>query len=237
MKRGGVQLDRLTIRRGVFTILREATLDVPSGGSLVLTGVNGIGKSTLLQVMAGLLAPAGGTIRLGNEAPEPGRPDRLIRHGVRRGCVFQQGGLVANLTAFANVELPLRYHADALGLSSSVIAERARFCLEAVGVEESDMYALPGLLSFGIRKRVAFARAVAIEPNYAFFDDPDAGLDHENAEVVHEILMSYRDDPTVTMVVVTNHRGLIRRLACPTYELDRAALRPVDLDSTRALVP
>jgi len=185
----------------------------------VVTGSNGVGKSTLIQLCAGLLAPQQGRVLLSGTSTRGTLPSTLMHRDVRRGCVFQQGGLVANLSALANVGLPLRYHADLLRLTERVIDERARFCLGAVGVEGNDIHALPGRLSFGIRKRVAFARAMALEPNFTFFDDPDAGLDHENAEVVHDILISYRDDPTVTMVVATNHRTLLEVLDVPLYEL------------------
>lgn len=216
---GGLELRRVSFRRGQLAVLAGQSIAIPRGGSLVVTGANGVGKSTLIQLCAGLLRPQRGQVLLNGAQTSGVRPSTLMRRDVRRGCVFQQGGLVANLSALDNVGLPLRYHADLLGLSERVIDERARFCLGAVGVESPDIHALPGRLSFGIRKRVAFARAMALEPNFTFFDDPDAGLDFENAEVVHEILISYRDDPTVTMVVATNHRALLEQLDLPLYEL------------------
>jgi len=215
----GLELRRVSFRRGQLAVLAGQSIKVPRGRSLVVTGANGIGKSTLLQLCAGLLKPQRGEVLLNGTSAAEERPSTLMHRDVRRGCVFQQGGLVANLSALANVGLPLRYHADLLGLTERVIDERARFCLGAVGVESPHIHALPGRLSFGIRKRVAFARAMALEPNFAFFDDPDAGLDHENAEVVHEILVSYRDDPTVTMVVASNQRALLEQLEVPIHEL------------------
>jgi ABC-type transporter Mla maintaining outer membrane lipid asymmetry ATPase subunit MlaF len=215
----GLTLRTVSYRRGQLTILDRLSLTLPRGGTLIVTGANGAGKSTLLHVCAGLIAPDGGSVLIAGEPADPRQPSALVRRGVRRGFVFQQGGLLANLSALHNVGLPLRYHADVLGLSEELIDERARFCLGAVGVESPHIHALPGRLSFGIAKRVAFARAMAIEPNFAFFDDPDAGLDHENSEVVHEILTSYRDDPAVTMVIATNHRALIERLGVGGHEL------------------
>src|SRR5690606_1482442 len=97
--------------------------------------------------------------------------------GVRRGVVFQEGGLLSNLPAVANVELPLRYHADVLGLSPEQVSERAEAALERVRLSRNDYYALPAHLSFGNRKRLALARALALRPNFFFFDDPDVGLD------------------------------------------------------------
>jgi phospholipid/cholesterol/gamma-HCH transport system ATP-binding protein len=92
------------------------------------------------------------------------------------------------------------------------IETRARVALERVRIPEAQHYTLPAHLSFGVRKRLALARAIAIEPNFFFFDDPDVGLDPSTAALVHEILCQYRDDPKVTMVVATNRDLLIDRL-------------------------
>jgi len=225
----GLVLRDVSFKRGEITLLDRQSLVIPQGGTLLLTGSNGVGKSTMLHLCAGLIAPDTGTITLGGHEVDPRHPSALVRKGIRRAFVFQQGGLVANLSALHNVGLALRYHADLLDLSEAIIDERARFCLGAVGVESPDIHALPGRLSFGISKRVAFARAMALEPNFAFFDDPDAGLDRENSEVVRDILVSYRDDPQVTMVVATNHRVLIERLELPLYELIDGRLARLDL--------
>lgn len=210
-------------------MLDRQSLVVPQGGALLVTGANGMGKSSLLYVAGGLIAPDSGKVELAGLQVDPSRPGDLIARDVRRSFVFQQGGLVANLTALQNVALPLRYHSDRLGLSESIVEERARFCLGAVGIEGRTVHSLPGRLSFGIAKRVAFARAMAIEPNFAFFDDPDAGLDHENADVVYDILSSFRDDAKVTMILATNHRALIERLAVPVLELADGRLSRADM--------
>jgi len=229
-QQAGLSLRNVTYRRGELVVLDRQSHHVARGETLLVTGANGVGKSTLLYLCSGLIEPDVGDVRLDGKLVDPAQPSAMIRAGVHRAFVFQQGGLVANLSALHNVGLALRYHADVLGLSESIINERARFCLGAVGVESPDIHALPGRLSFGIRKRVAFARAMAIEPNFAFFDDPDAGLDRENAEVVHDILVSYRDDPKVTMVVATNHRVLLNRLDTPIHELVNGRLVRHQLD-------
>jgi len=221
----------VTYHHGDVCILNEQDLAIPRGGTLLVTGANGAGKSTLMYLCAGLVRPDRGEVRLNGENVSGILPSSLMRVGIRRGFVFQQGGLISNLSALANVALALRYHADLLDMSEAVINERAQFCLGAVGVESPDIHALPGLLSFGIYKRVAFARALALEPNYAFFDDPDAGLDRENAQVVQDILVSYHNDPNVTMVIATNHRLLIERLGIPIHVLDEGQLTAVDRHS------
>lgn len=201
------------------SVLSGVTLDVPKGGTVVVTGSNGSGKSTLLYVCAGLVPVDKGSVTIGSRRADPGRPSELLRHGIRRGFVFQEGGLISNMNAMANVALPLRYHADVLSLTVKEIERRATDALDRVRIKESDRYALPAHLSFGVRKRLALARAIAIEPNFFYFDDPDVGLDPKTAAIVHEILCAYRDDPEVTALVATNRDLLIDRLGVPGYVL------------------
>ncbi|HEX2879170.1 MAG TPA: ATP-binding cassette domain-containing protein [Polyangiaceae bacterium] len=217
---GGIEIDDVTFHFGQVQVLRMATLHVPRGGCVVVTGSNGSGKSTLLYAAAGLIPLQTGRVHLGGQPANPVYPSELFRRGIRGGFVFQEGGLVSNMNALANVALPLRYHADILGLTLREVEERARAALSRVRVKDSDVYRLPAHLSFGVRKRVALARAIAIQPNFFFFDDPDVGLDPDTAKLVHEILVGYRDDPEVTMLVATNRDLLIDRLQVPGYVLE-----------------
>lgn len=213
----GLSLQRATFRYGDLRVLSETTLTVPPGSSLIVTGDNGVGKSTLLYLCAGLLPATSGTVLLDGHAPNAKRPSDLVRRGVRRGFVFDDGGLLSNLTALANVTLALRYHADLFGLNSSDIEDRARAALAEMRVSSSDHHALPAHLSFGVRKRVSIARALAIEPNFMFFDDPDGGLDASTRGLVYDLLERLCDDPTMTLVLATNSWPLIERLRGPSH--------------------
>jgi phospholipid/cholesterol/gamma-HCH transport system ATP-binding protein len=215
----GISVRNAWFRYSQSTVLTDATLEVQKGDTIVVTGSNGSGKSTLLYVCAGLVPLQRGTATIAGHRPDPALPSELMRRGVRRGFVFQEGGLITNMNALANVALPLRYHADVLGITLADVERRAKLALGRVGISDHDMYSLPGHLSFGVRKRVALARAIAIEPNFFFFDDPDVGLDPKTAALVHEILTGYRDDPEVTTVVATNRDILIDRLAVKGYVL------------------
>jgi phospholipid/cholesterol/gamma-HCH transport system ATP-binding protein len=208
----GIALHNAWFNYEDFGVLKGATLVLKTGESVVVAGANGTGKSTLLYVCAGLLQLERGSLRLGGFTADGLHPGELFRRGVRCGVVFQEGGLLSNMNALANVALALSYHADALGLSMTDIEARARLALERVRIPEAQHYTLPAHLSLGVRKRLALARAIAIEPNFFFFDDPDVGLDPSTAALVHEILCQYRDDPKVTMVVATNRDLLIDRL-------------------------
>ena len=151
------------------------------------------------------------------------------------GFVFQEGGLLANMTAMANVSLALHYHADVLDLSEQQIQQRCELAFEQAQIRRADWDRLPAHMSFGNRKRLALARAMAIQPNFFFFDDPDVGLDQRTAHVIHQLLCQLRDDPAVTLVVGTNRAALMDRLEVPGYRLDsgRLGLR----DSSSSLPP
>lgn len=220
----GIVLSDAWFGYGDDAIMRGAELQLTKGTTAVVTGPNGSGKSTFLHACAGLLPLGRGSLHLGGQRVDAERPSELFRAGVRCGVVFQEGGLLSNMNALANVALSLRYHADVLGLSIEDVERRAKEALERVRIREHDYYCIPAHLSFGMRKRLALARAIALRPNFFFFDDPDVGLDPHTAALVHEILCEYRDDPEVTMLVATNRDLLIDRLRVPGYILQQGRL-------------
>lgn len=215
----GLVLSRACFAYGSLGVLLDASLEVPQGGVAVIAGENGVGKSTLLYLAAGLVPASSGTVTLSGHKPDPDLPSALFRAGVRCGFLFQNGGLLSNLSALANVTLALRYHADVLELDAAGINERARTSLETCRVPQADLHALPAHLSFGLRKRVALARALAIDPNFVFLDDPDTGLDVPSLDLFHEIIGRLRDDPRVTLLVASNHDELVRHLGVRPLEL------------------
>jgi phospholipid/cholesterol/gamma-HCH transport system ATP-binding protein len=215
----GLVLERATFSYGELWVLRDTDLHVPRGGDLLVTGDNGVGKSTFLFLCAGLVPATTGRVLLDGRAPHVATPSDLVRHGVRRGVLFDSGGLLSNLSALSNVTLALRYHADVFGLDEPEIERRARAALSELRVGQSDFHALPAHLSLGVRKRVSLARALVLDPNFVFFDDPDAGLDAATRRLVYELLERFRDHPRITMVVASNSRPLIERLRVETVEL------------------
>jgi len=216
----GITLDRVHFSYpGGQKILVDTSWELLQGESAVVTGGVGSGKSTLLYLCAGLLAPVQGKVLLSGFPITPLLPSERFRHGLRVGFVFQEGGLLANLSARANVSLALHYHADVLGMTEAQIEDRTTEVLELCRIDRKDWSELPAHMSFGNRKRVALARAMAIEPTFFFFDDPDVGLDQRTALVIHELLCKLRDDPKVTLVVGTNRGILMERLGVPGFRL------------------
>ena len=220
----GLWLERATFAYNDLWVIRETDLHVPRGGDLLVTGHNGVGKSTFLFLCAGLVPATTGRVLLDGHTPHVSTPSDLVRAGVRRGVLFDSGGLLSNLSALNNVTLALRYHADVLGLQEEEIARRARAALTELRVTQTDFHALPAHLSLGVRKRVSLARALVLEPNFVFFDDPDAGLDAPTRRLVYQLLERFRDDPKITMVLASNSRPLIERMGVPIVELSHGYL-------------
>ncbi|HEX3773087.1 MAG TPA: ATP-binding cassette domain-containing protein [Polyangiaceae bacterium] len=218
-KANGLVLERATFSYGELWVLRDTDLHVPRGGDLLVTGDNGVGKSTFLFLCAGLVPATTGRVLLDGRVPHVATPSELVRNGVRRGVLFDSGGLLSNLSALNNVTLALRYHADVFRLDEREIDRRARAALGELRVAQTDFHALPAHLSLGVRKRVSLARALVLDPNFVFFDDPDAGLDSATRRLVYDLLERFRDDPKMTMVVASNSRPLIERLGVETVEL------------------
>lgn len=224
----GLWLEDAAFRYGDLWVLRETELHVPPGRTLIVTGDNGVGKSTLLYLCAGLLSATSGHVYLDGHLPVAKKPSELMRQGVRRGFVFGQGGLLSNLSALANVTLSLRYHADVFDIDDKEVNQRAREALLQMRVSQADFHALPAHLSVGVRKRVALARALAVDPNFVFLDDPDGGLDSNTRLLVYERLERFRDDSKMTVVIATNSRQLIDRLGIHPMELAHGHLLPED---------
>jgi ABC-type transporter Mla maintaining outer membrane lipid asymmetry ATPase subunit MlaF len=220
----GITLDRVSFTYDDKPVLRDLSWELERGQSAVVTGANGCGKSTLLYVAAGLVAPDSGTVLLASHPVRSMLPSTRVRKGLRLGFVFQEGGMLANLDVIANVALALRYHADVFELDEEGIRQRTEEALEIAQIARADWNELPAHLSFGTRKRLALARAIAMRPNFFFFDDPNVGMDQRTAQITHQILCMFRDDPDVTLLVATNHPILIERLEVPGYRLEGGQL-------------
>jgi len=181
-------------------VLKGVDLEVRHGETLVILGESGSGKSTLLRCMVGLETPDRGTVEI--QGVDVFGSDRAALAGVRRrmGMAFQAGALFGSMTVAENVELPL---IEFTKLPRSTRRVVARIKLGMVGLEDS-MDRLPSELSGGMRKRAALARALALDPQIVFFDEPSAGLDPVTAAGLDQLLIKLRDAFDVTLVVVTH---------------------------------
>jgi phospholipid/cholesterol/gamma-HCH transport system ATP-binding protein len=195
-----VRIDNLRLDRGGRTILRDISLTVPRGSIVAVLGPSGCGKSTLLAALTGELAPTAGSVRvLGQEVPRSQRALLEMRKGI--GVLLQGNGLLTDLTAAENVALPLRMHTK---LPAALIRRLVLMKLHAVGLRAAaDAY--PRELSGGMARRVALARALALDPPLMIYDEPLTGLDPIASGVVMSLVRGLNDTLGLTTIVVTHH--------------------------------
>jgi phospholipid/cholesterol/gamma-HCH transport system ATP-binding protein len=191
----------LVTRIGGRTLHEGLDLDVRRGEVMGLVGGSGTGKSVLLRAILGLIRPAAGRIvLLGVDATglPASRRDGLDR---RCGVLFQDGALFSSLTVAENVEVPLREHAD---LPPALLREVARIKIELAGLPPDAANKRPAELSGGMRKRAGLARALALDPEILFLDEPTAGLDPIGASAFDRLVRTLQRSLGLTVVMVTH---------------------------------
>jgi len=226
-----IQLRGVGTSFGEHVVHRDLDLDVRRGEILALVGGSGSGKSTLLREIILLQRPDRGSVEvLGQDV---WALDEAQARDVRRRCgvMFQRGGLFGSLTVRENIGLPLREHTR---LSDVLIDEIAEFKLSLTGLEADAADKYPSELSGGMLKRAALARALALDPELLFLDEPTAGLDPASAEGVDRLVLQMRDMFGLTVVVITHDLDLLWDIT------DRVAVlgdkRVLAVDSMEALV-
>ncbi len=195
-----ISVRNLRVRYGTREILHGVNFEVPAGETLVIMGGSGSGKSTLLRTLVGLELPSEGEIWIQgkNFAAMTGEQRDELRK--KMGMSFQSGALFGSMTVGENVALPLREHTP---LDESTINIMVRLKLDQVGLSGFENY-MPAQLSGGMKKRAAIARALAMEPEILFFDEPSAGLDPIIAAGLDELILKLKKAFRITIVVVTH---------------------------------
>jgi putative ABC transport system ATP-binding protein len=211
---------------GAIAALRNVDLEIRTGDCVAIVGASGSGKSSLVNLMCGIDYPSTGSVYWeGQRVRGQAEWARLRRTSI--GIVFQEFNLIPTLTALENVELALFGH----GLSSSRRLGRASILLDRVGLEPR-MHNRVTTLSGGERQRVAIARALANEPTLLLADEPTGSLDSANAALVAELLFKLRENPKMTIVLVTHNEALAER--CPRLVRIKDGGIAADIDNTRA---
>ncbi len=192
-------------------LLEHASFEVRRGEIFGILGRSACGKSTLLRVLVGLEPPLAGTFEIAGAVGPGGRPGF--------GVGFQQGALFSSMTLGENLALPLARWTD---LPKDAIAALVRAKLRLVGLEAAE-HAMPSELSGGMRKRAAIARALALEPELVFLDEPSSGLDPITSAEIDQLIATLARALGLTIVVVTHELGSIHAILDRCILLDRAS--------------
>jgi phospholipid/cholesterol/gamma-HCH transport system ATP-binding protein len=226
-----ITVRNLTMAYGSFVLMRDLSFTVRRGDVFVIMGGSGCGKSTLLYHLIGLREPATGEILYGGRSFTAAGPDERAAMVRRVGVLYQSGALWSSMTLAENVGLPLGEFTD---LSPAAIREVASLKLALVGLRGfEDFY--PAQISGGMQKRAGLARAMALDPEILFFDEPSAGLDPISSRLLDDLILQLRDSLGATVVVVTHELASIFTIATNSIFLDAASRRMIASGPPREL--
>jgi phospholipid/cholesterol/gamma-HCH transport system ATP-binding protein len=211
-----ITVRHLTMAYGDFVVMRDLNFTVNRGEVFIIMGGSGSGKTTLLRHLIGLSEPAQGEIFYGEEnftRADPEQRQRLLR---RMGVLFQSGALWSFMTLAENVSLPLEEYT---GLSPTETREVASLKLALVGLKGFEDY-YPSQISGGMQKRAGLARAMALDPEILFFDEPSSGLDPISSRLLDDLILELRESLGATVVVVTHELASIFAIGDNSIFLD-----------------
>lgn len=206
-----IELRNLSKQFGSQSILREITLSVETGKTLVLIGESGCGKSVTMKLMMNLLCPTSGEVYWDGRPLRDRTEKEIVKERLRFGYLFQGAALFDSLTVFENIAFGLRQNRRLHNKQiQEIVAERLRDVgLEISAVSEKK----PAELSGGMRKRVGLARALAMSPDVMLYDEPTTGLDPIMSDVINELIIRTRQRSHVTSIVVTHDMNTVRKVA------------------------
>lgn len=214
-----ISVQGLKVSYGDFVLMRDVDFTVRKGDIFFITGGSGCGKSTLLKVLMGLKRPTEGRVRYGDVDFWNG--DATVREGVMRraGVLFQGGALWSSMTLLENVSLPLQQYTR---LGPDDIAAQARLKLALAGLAGFEDY-YPSEISGGMCKRAGIARALALDPQILFLDEPSAGLDPVSSRLLDDLILELRDTLGTSFVIVSHELASIFAIASNMLFLDNVS--------------
>ncbi len=219
-----IEVSGVSTRFGDHVVHTDINLEVRRAEIFALIGGSGSGKSTLLREMILLHRPDAGSIKvLDHDLNNLGEDDALLLRK-RWGVLFQHGGLFGSLTVMENIGLPLREHTD---LADGLIDEIAAWKLAMAGLKPEAGGLYPSELSGGMLKRASLARALALDPELLFLDEPTAGLDPVSADGVDELVLKLRDLFGLTIVIITHDLDLLWQVADRVAVLGRGTVQGI----------
>ncbi len=226
-----IEIRDLVTYYGDREILKNISLSIPRRKTTVILGGSGCGKSTLLKHLIRLLKPTSGSILINGKDITRMDEEELNKVRQKMGVLFQGSALLNSITVADNVALPLREHTR---LKESTIQIMLRMKLDLVGLSGFE-HLYPSQLSGGMKKRAALARAIALDPEMLFFDEPSAGLDPVTAAGLDELILKLKNVFRMTIVVVTHELASVFTIADYVVMLDFGeVIFSGDLDELKA---
>lgn len=226
-----IEVRDLTMAYGDFVVMRDLNFSIRRGEVFVIMGGSGCGKSTLLRHMIGLKDPARGDVLYEGASFWSADPQERNRMMSRFGVLYQAGALWSSMTLAENVALPLQQHRD---LDEETVREIVSLKLALVGLAGFEN-AFPAEISGGMRKRAGLARAMALDPEILFFDEPSAGLDPVSARRLDDLILELRDSLGSTVVVVTHELASIFAIGDDSVFLDTETRTQIARGNPRTL--
>ncbi|MEF3075606.1 ATP-binding cassette domain-containing protein [Methylobacter sp. Wu1] len=211
-----ITVKNLTMAYGDFVIQRDLNFTIDHGDIFIIMGGSGCGKSTLLRHLIGLQRPAKGDVFYEQQDFWHASDEERTQIMRRIGVLYQSGALFSSLTLAENIALPL---GEFTGMGSREIADIVSYKLALVGLAGFEDY-YPSEISGGMQKRAGLARAMALDPEILFFDEPSAGLDPVSAKLLDDLIASLRDTLGATIVVVTHELASIFAIGTNSVFLD-----------------
>ena len=205
-----VRVKNLTRVFGRQRVLRDISLDIPAGQTLVLLGESGCGKTVLMKSIIGLIRPSQGQVLFDGNDINQLNQRQLSKIRLRFGFVFQNAALFDSMTIGQNVAFPLRQVGR---YNNDQIREMVLSRLSEVGLPDNVVYKKPAELSGGMQKRVGLARALVMNPEIIMYDEPTTGLDPIMSDVINELILRTRNRNPVTSIVVTHDMNTAKKVA------------------------
>ncbi|HEY7948510.1 MAG TPA: ATP-binding cassette domain-containing protein [Acidimicrobiales bacterium] len=194
---------------GSHTVLQDITFDVPRGKTSAVLGPSGTGKSVLLKVVIGLLAPDAGQVYIDGDPIVGVREKEVLRIRRKIGVLFQDGALFGSMNLFDNIAFPLVEHTNKTDKEVRSLVLRKS---ELVGLVDH-LHKLPGEVSGGMRKRAGLARALVLEPRILFFDEPDSGLDPVRVAYLDDLINTVHEETGATFFIISHNIESVKRTA------------------------